>query len=402
MRKLLLPFGLAAALLSPVPLWAQTTLTLERALDQALSRNPAIAAAVKEVEATEGATRQARTWRNPELSTTVEDFRNNTRTTTVTVDIPIELGGKRTARITAAERAASLASAELDNVRAEVRARVIAAFFDVLVAQERAKLAGSSAGIAGRATDAVGKRVIAGKASPVEETRAKVDQANAQLEWAEAKSELQTLRFSLATVLGDSAPTFDEVQGDANALPGRPVFAELVSMLEGSPMLIIGSLEAERRKALVDIERSKAVPDLTLSMGGKRDASAGRNQAIVGFSIPLPFFDRNQGAILEASRRAEKAKDELQMTRLRLLGELQEASNRLTVASASLRTLQDTVLPSAQEAYEAASKGFDAGKFGFLEVIDAQRSLLQARTRYLNTLAGAYQAAAAIDRITGR
>ncbi|MDI4635244.1 TolC family protein [Pelomonas sp. V22] len=402
MRKLLLPFGLAAALLSPVPLWAQTTLTLERALDQALSRNPAIAAATKEVEATEGATRQARTWRNPELSTTVEDVRNNTRTTTVTVDVPIELGGKRTARITAAERAASLASAELDNVRAEVRARVIAAFFDVLVAQERAKLAGSSAGIAARATDAVGKRVIAGKASPVEETRAKVDQANAQLEWAEAKSELQTLRFSLATTLGDSAPAFDEVQGDANALPGRPMFAELVSLLESSPMLIIGSLEAERRKALVDIERSKAVPDLTLSMGGKRDASTGRNQAVLGFSIPLPFFDRNQGAILEASRRAEKAKDELQMTRLRLLGELQEASNRLTVTSASLKTLQDTVLPSAQEAYEAASKGFDAGKFGFLEVIDAQRSLLQARTRYLNTLAGAHQAAAAIDRITGR
>lgn len=402
MRKLLLPLGLAAALLSPVPLWAQTTLTLELALEQATSRSPAIAAAAKEVEAAGGAARQAGVWRNPELSTTVEDTRRESRTTTVTVDIPLELGGKRAARVTAAERAVSVASAELSNVRAEVRSSVINAFFGVLVAQERMKLAESSTDIAARAADAVAKRVAAGKVSPVEETRARVDFANAQLELAEAKSELQTARFGLATLLGDSAPTFDAVQGDARTLPARPGFSELASQLESSPLLLIGRMEAERRAALVGVEKSKATPDVTLSLGGKRDASVGRNQAVIGFSIPLPLFDRNQGSILEASRRAEKAKDELQLARLRLLSELQDASNRLTVAGTSLQALQGTVLPSAQEAYEAASKGFDAGKFGFLEVIDAQRTLLQARSRYLNTLATAYQAAAAIDRITGR
>ncbi|MDT8999705.1 TolC family protein [Paucibacter sp. APW11] len=402
MRKLLLPLGLAAACLSPVPLWAQTTLTLELALEQATSRSPAIAAAAKEVDAAGAAVGQAAAWRNPELGMTVEDTRRESRTTTVTVDIPLELGGKRAARVTAAERAVSVAAAELSKVRAEVRSGVINAFFGVLVAQERMKLAESSTDIAARAADAVGKRVAAGKVSPVEATRARVDFANAQLELAEARSEWQTARFMLATLIGDGAPSFDTVQGDARTLPSRPAFSELVSQLENSPALLIGRLEAERRAALVNVEKSKASPDLTLSLGAKRDASAGRMQAVLGFSIPLPFFDRNQGAILEASRRADKAQDELQLARLRMLGELQDASNRLTVASASLQTLQGMVLPSAQEAYETASKGFDAGKFGFLDVIDAQRSLLQARSRYLNTLATAYQAAATIDRITGR
>jgi len=91
-----------------------------------------------------------------------------------------------------------------------------------------------------------------------------------------------------------------------------------------------------------------------------------------------------------------------QVARLRLLAELQEATNRLTLAGTSLQTLRDTVLPSAQQAYDAASRGFEAGKFGFLEVLDAQRSLLQARSRYLNTLAAAYHAAAVIDRTVGR
>jgi cobalt-zinc-cadmium efflux system outer membrane protein len=133
----------------------------------------------------------------------------------------------------------------------------------------------------------------------------------------------------------------------------------------------------ERRRALVDVERTKAKPDVVVSLGAKRVNEQGLTQAVVGIAIPLPVFDRNQGSILEAPRRSEKASDELEANRLRLVAELQEASNRLFVARTSLQTLQDTVLPSAEQAYDAASKGLEAGKFGFLEVLDAQRSLLQ-------------------------
>ena len=411
MRKhFLWPLGLAVAFIgtftSSFSVRAQTdsarpALTLEAALDRALSRSPALAAAAKEVEAMQAAARQAGARPNPALSATVEDTRPETRTTTMTVEVPLELGGKRAARLGAAERAVSVATAELDNTRAELRAHAIRAFFGVLVAQQHVELAAGSVSLAERAADAVAKRVAAGKVSPVEATRAKVDVANARLEHDEATAELQNARLRLATVLGDEAPDFDAVQGETTA-PLRPALPELLAQLDQSPQLLVGRLEAKRRRAQVEVEHSKAMPDLTLSLGTKRDASAGRSQAVIGFSMPLPLFDRNQGAILEASRRAAKADDELQAARLRLLAELQKASGRLTLARASLRTLEDAVLPAAREAYEAAGKGFDAGKFGFLEVIDAQRSLLQARARSLNTLAAAFQAAAAIDRITGR
>lgn len=397
-----MPLGLAAALLSPVPLWAQTPLTLEQALELAAARSPAIAAALKEVQAADGAVSQAGAWRNPELNATVEDTQRATRTTTATIDIPLELGGKRGARVTVAERARDLAAAELAHARAEIAAKVVSAWFGALVTQERAKLALGSADIAARAAEAAGKRVSAGKFSPVEETRAKVDQANAQLEAAEAAAELENARFALAATLGDPELKFETLSGDLAALPMRPALAELFARLEASPSLLSAQLELERRRALVAVERSKATPDMTLSIGAKRDNEQGRTQAVVGFSVPIPVFDRNQGGVLEASRRAEKASDELQIVRLRLLAELQESSSRLAVARTSLQTLQSIVLPSAQQAYESASKGFEAGKFSFLEVLDAQRSLLQARSRYLNTLAAAWQAAAAIDRIVGR
>ena len=408
MRALLLPLGLAALLGTPVPSPAQaspsqaTVLTLEQALEQASTHSLILAAAAKEVEAAEGAVRQAGVLRNPQLNASVEDTRRDMRTTTATLDIPLELGGKRSARVAAAERARDVAQAELAQARVEVRNSVITAYFAVLLAQERVRLAGSSADVATHAADAIAKRVIAGKVSPVDETRARVDQANAQLEVSEAQAQLHAARQALSTLWGDIEPTFSRVAGDIDAAPQRPALGQLLRQLDASPGLLTSRLKLDRRRALVDVERSKARPDLTLSVGAKRDNDLGRTQAVVGVSIPLPLFDRNQGAVYEAIQRAGKASDELQASRLPLIAEIQQTSNQLSVARTALEVLQTTVLPAALQAYEAASKGFEAGKFGFFDVIDAQRALLQARTRYLAALTSAHQAAAAIDRVLGR
>jgi len=408
MRKLVLPLGLAAILLSPlcfpIPVRAQpaAALALERAQELAASRSFAVSAAQRELDASDGALRQAEAHRNPALNASVEDTQRATRTTTATVDFPIELGGKRAARVGAAARARELAQTELSKVRAQLRADVVRAFFSVLVGQERVALAADSADLATRGAEAIGKRVAAGKVSPVDQTRARVDQANAQLEAADAGVELQNARQTLAALWGDAELQFAQVQGDLDLIPARAPAADLARELDASLDLLTSRIEVDRRRALVDVERSKGVPDLTVSVGAKRDNELGRTQAIVAISVPLPFFDRNQGATYEASRRAEKASDDHQAARIRVMTELQQASNQLATARASAQTLKSTVLPAAQQAYDATTKGFEAGKFGFLDVIDAQRSLLQARARYLTALSTAHQAATAIDRLLGR
>lgn len=407
MRTHLLPLGLAAIWLSPFFLFSvqarpAAVLTLEEAQALAASGSFAVSAAQREVQAHDGAVLQAGAWRNPELNAAVEDTRRATRTTTATVGFPIEWGGKRAARLHAADRGRQWAQAELNNVRAGLRADVARAFLGVLVAQERLAMSANSADLAARGADAIGKRVAAGKVSPVDETRARVDQANARLEAAEATVELQTARQSLAALWGESEPQFVTAQGDIERIPLSASIVDLAQELDASPGLLASRLEVDRRRALIDVERSKGIPDLTVSVGAKRDNELGRTQAIVGISIPLPFFDRNQGATYEATRRAEKADDDFQLARIRLLTELQQASNQLTVARASAQMLQSTVRPAAQQAYDAATRGFEAGKFGFLDVLDAQRSLLQARARSLSALSTANQAAAAIDRILGR
>lgn len=413
MRSLLLPLGLAAALLSP---WASAQdaaptiqeppgrLTLATALDLAAAQNPTLSAARIEVDASEGGITQARVIPNPEVSVQMEDTRQSTRATTAQMNLPVELGGKRGARIGAALRARDVAQAQLGAVQADLRATVIAAFFNVLIAQERVRLAAGSVDIARRGADAASRRVAAGKVAPVEETKAQVELANAGLERIDADASLVAARQTLTTLWGNPSPRFAEADGRLDNLPARPEATTLRQSLDNAPALLASERELDRRQADINVQRSRQYPDVTVSVGAKRDNGAPERGTfpVVGIAIPLPLFDLNQGNLYTAIRQADKAADELRATRLRLDRDLQLAASQLDVSRTSALTLRETVLPGAERALQAATQGFEAGKFNYLDVLDAQRTLFQARIRYLGVVANSWQAATTIDRILGR
>jgi cobalt-zinc-cadmium efflux system outer membrane protein len=376
-------------------------LSLDAALALAFQANAELRAAAHELEAVDAAVIQAGVLPNPDLATLIEDTRRETRSTTLQLNQPIELGGKRAARVEAAERARDAAGADLAARRSKIRAGLIAAFFDTLIAQERVRLAGESAELARRGTAAAARRVAAGKVSPVEETKARVAEAGVKVELAQAASALRSARQRLAAFWGNPSPRFAAALGQAETLPvaGHP--DDLVPRLDATPLMRRAGLEVERRRALSDVERARRIPDVTVSLGVKRDEQLGRNQAIVGLSIPLPLFNRNQGNVAEALRREDKARDELAATRIRLQNEAAQAWERLETARSEAATLAGEVLPGAQAALAAATKGFELGKFGFLDVLDAQRTLFQARSQHLRALAEAHRARAELDRLLG-
>lgn len=385
------PVGVAAA---PVPI------TLAAAVQWALDSHPDLSAARREIEATEGARTQAGAYQNPSLSVELEDFRQGNRTTTVMLSQPFELGGKRAARMAAAERATELARTQLDVKRAELRASVTAAFFGSLVAQERVRLAQASLNLARTGSQAAGKRVIAGKVSPVEETRAKVAEANVRLDLIQAQGELQTSLQELRALTARTSG-IEAVDGNALELPALPALQALEQRIADAPALRQARLEVRRLGALADLESAKRVPDITVNAGIKRAQDQGRNQAVIGISVPLPVFDTNRGATVEALRRQDKAEDEARAVELRLRADVASARQRQATASAEVAAVQTEILPGAQSAFDAASKGFELGKFDYLEALDAQRSLLQARAQYLRSLADVHRAATDLDRLLG-
>ena len=374
-------------------------LTLPVAEGLAMSANAELAIATRELEATEGGVIQGGARPNPELAFLLEDTRRETRTTTLQLNQPIELGGKRSARLAAAGRTREIAAVELDLRRAEIRALVTANFFDVLAAQERIRLAQEVANLAKRATEVAAKRVASGKVPPLEETKARVTEANVRLDLSLAQSELRTARQRLASTWGNPLPRFERAEGRLEPLPALPSAESMNARLAESPHLKRAKIEIQRRKSLADLERAKRTPDLTVSLGAMRAAELGRNQVLLGLSIPIPVFDSNRGNQFTALKLTDKARDELVAMQIRLASETQAALERLAAARNAADTLKRDVLPGAQNAYDVATKGFELGKFNFLDVLDAQRTLFEAKSQYLRAVAETHRANAEIDRL---
>lgn len=140
-------------------------------MGQALQTNPSLMAGDRNVGIAEGERRQAGVIPNPELSWEVEDTRSATRTTTVQISQPIELGGKRGARIEMAERGIDSAAVGQEQLRNELRAEVVGAFQGALLAKMRQELAEQSQRLSERGVAVVDARVKAGKASALEASR---------------------------------------------------------------------------------------------------------------------------------------------------------------------------------------------------------------------------------------
>ncbi len=377
-------------------------LTLEAALGFAVRANPSIAVAQREREAIEGTRVQAATRPNPTISTSIQDTRSDTRQIFLQLNQEIELGDKREARLEAADAFHKKATAELDSKKAEIHANVVTAFYEVLAAQERLKLNKSSLEVANLALDAAAKRVRAGKSSPVEETKSKIAESSAKIEVNQATSQLNSTRKRLSALWGNPLPVFERAEGDVENIPPVSNIADLSAAIDNSPAMHLAKLEILARDGVTKIERSKSTPNITISAGVVNNQElGGLNQALLGLSVPIPLFDRNQGNLQEALSRQYKAQDELVELRAQLEANLGSQYERLNAARQTSESLRTEILPSAQSAFDAANKGFSAGKFSFLDVLDAQRTLFQAKSQYIQALLDAHQAVAEIERILG-
>jgi len=430
-------------------------LSLQAAVALALERSPRLAAMGEGIAAAEGRTDQAGRRPNPELSLGVEQVRfgegprseTQTRATdgtpldrsvesgatsgfgesefTLSVSQLIELGGKRAKRIAMAEGGRQVAQWELEITRASVIAETRRAFIEALVAQEAFAVHERLVTLAGQATDAAILRVDAGKDAPIARDRAEVTAALARIQLAAIEKRLIAARYVLAAQWADREPSFSSVSGDLYAIETVPSVEILYAALENSAALSRWTAEVARRDAAVRFERASALPDLSVSIGwkaigqGSRDSAlfdaggtasgfvrtrpedAWEHSLVAGVSIPLPFFNRNQGSIREAEHLTLQAAHERRAALSESWVRVAAVHGELTALAVQIDQLQSAVLPGASRAREAAQLGFEQGKFSYLDALDAQRTLFEVQNEYINALAGYHLGIVELERLLG-
>ena len=255
--------------------------------------------------------------------------------------------------------------------------------------------------LATQAFDAAQKRVQAGKVAPLEASRAQVAQANAALELEQAKLSIVVAQQHLASLWGGRASEVGEAKGDFSSTAKVPTADQLETLIEESPAIVLARHMLDQSRATSELERAKRVQDPTVSVGVKRAQEVGRNQVVLGVSIPLPLFDRNAGNQLQALRRVDQAEQKLQEQRLVIQSQVFAARQKLLSSNQQVALLNDKVIPTAQSAYDVAVRGFTLGKFNFLDVLDAQRTLFDSQRQVLDQLMASHTARAEIDRLLG-
>ena len=392
-----------------VPERSIANVTLQRALEIALANNPALAARAWEVRAADGRILQAGLPPNPELEAEIENFggsadRRNLDSAEATLQLSqlIELGGKRGKRRRVARAEQTVAGWEYEAERLETYAATSRAFFEVLAAQRQVELRGRQLDLARSVLETVRERVAAGRVTPLEETKASVEASAARIALERARRELEAARGRLVAAWGGTPSSFGTAQGDLESLTPPPPLDSILSHLIDNPLVQRWEAEQNLRRSALSLEQARTHPDVKLSAGIRRLMDTDDNAFVAGVSIPIPIFGLNPGGVLEAERRLPQGQAQGRAAIVQVTNAARQAYSEFSAVHAEIRSLMEQVLPGAQQAYDAAQTGYREGRFGFIDVLDAQRTLFEARARYVEALAAYHRARTDLERLAGR
>jgi outer membrane protein, heavy metal efflux system len=367
-------------------------LTLEGAIREALSSNPELNAAGSQITGAAGRAYQAKLWQNPELELSAEDwpvdgggFANSKKLVGMSQTFPYPGKKKLDARI--GRLGVRVSQAEYDLRRVELVKDVKTAFYEVLAAERLVAVSRELVSVAESSATTARKRVQAGAAGDQEQLRAEIPLEEARTELAGFERELETARQKLANLLG---------RPELKGAPVTGALAETASLaaLEQGPGRWLGRhpsvaaaragkerAEAEERRA-----RLEPYPDVKLGAAGGQEADGLGPIIQFSVSVPLPIIDRSKGRKQEARANVAVAEAQLAAVEQRLLRDWGTASQRLRTAAQQVANYRERILPKATEALRLLQRGFEEGKFGFIDLLDTQRTAAEARLAYQQKL----------------
>lgn len=355
-------------------------LTINQALEEAAARSPTIVAAEAEVSAAEARLRQAGYRTNPELSVEVENFAGTgelrglrSTETTVAVNQRLDLGGRRSARVSAAEAELTVQRLRLSIAKADLSQAVREQFARSIAAREKLAQATENEERARELARVAGILVEAGRDPPLRALRARSAYAQAQAEREAAEASELAARSSLAALLGASQP-IGSVAGSALNVTPAEVNPEV--------SLDVRLADAERGAAQAGVRQQLAERriDPAVGVGVRHVRETGDVGLVAGISMPLRLFDRNQGNI-EAARQTANAADARRESALATTtAKARNAVANVEAARRRVDALENAAVPEATEALRLAELSYREGRASLIELIDIQNAYTASRS----------------------
>lgn len=312
----------------------------------------------------------------------------------------IELGGKRAARQTLGDAEVARQRNIAEAARIDIASRTAARFIEVLADQERLALAREQTGLAGRTRDEVAAWVAAARNPEPDLRAAEIAVAEAELALEHAEHELDSARMTLAASWGSFEADFASVTGNLHELPGLESFDTLAARLPMAPAQRLASLEGEAIGARRRVAETSARPDINLSLGVRRFEALDQHALVMSVSMPLGSKPRARLAMAEADAQLAAVESRRAGQHAEAHQALFEKYQELVHARTEYEALHARMLPKAEQALAFTRRGFAAGRFSFVALAQAQRTLSELRLRSIGTAARYHLFLAEIERLT--
>ena len=386
---------------------AAEPLRLEAAVARALDSNPTLAAEAAQLDAVEA---RAQRESLPPPYVVGGEFENAAGTgtlsgadsaeTTLRISRVFELGGKRAAR-------QALGNAEMtrqrnlaETARIDIASRTTARFIEVVADQQRLAYARERVEQAERTRREVASWVSAGRNPESDLRAAEIAAVDAELEREHAEHELASARMTLAASWGALVPDFDTAAGDLAALPTVEPFETLAARLPMSTEQRAALLEAETIAARRRVAEATAKPDINVSLGVRRLEAFDDHGLVMSVSVPLGSKVRAGYSVTEADAQLAALEARRNAERFERHQALFEKYQELNHARTEVESLRTRVLPKAEQALSFTRRGFDAGRFSFAALAQAQKTLFGLRERAVDAAARYHLLLVEVERLT--
>ena len=318
---------------------------------------------------------------------------------TLSLTQTLEVGGKRPARAAAAGANIAAVKAEQIQVRAEYAFDLAVAYVAAEAAGKRLVLATESLNRAEEDERAARALVAAGREAGLRAVQANAATAAAQADLETARSDASETLLRLSGLVGAQTP-YTGV-GESLLDMARSLKPPPLEPIAPSPAVLTAEAARETAARLVTVERTRAIPDVAVTLGARRIGGVDNLAVVAGVSAPIPIFDLNRGMIAAASGGLAAADARGAAARLNANADWKVASSQALAADRRLIAAARAESASS-EAYRLARIGYDAGRTPLLELLTARRNLTEAQLRGLDASSARIRAEAVLSRLTGR
>ena len=316
----------------------------------------------------------------------------------VSLDIPIEIAGKRGIRIAQARKLAEAARWDVLATAWEVRSRLRGVLLEVWAAGEKATLLSEQERLQAETVRLLELQKDAGEVSVYDLTQARVAFDNARLAAVEGLRTREEAMAHLAAALGVPRRALDGVRLSFDAFralsPEIPAGEVRRHAVLNRSDILTALAEYAASEAALRLEIAKQYPDLHLGPDYQLDQTD--NKWTLGLTFELPIFSRNRGPIAEAKARREESAARFRTLQAQVIGELDAAVEDCRAAVLKAAAAEDLLANlTAQE--RAARAQRELGQISGLEFLGVRLELIAGAQARLDALVQAQEAVGRLE-----